>query len=144
MKKVISFIIAIVAILGVYNTINPSNAIATSSDLKNKTVQIGGQPFGIKFYSEGALVTKVRENSPADKAGMRVNDIIIGINNEKVKDNEVVRNKIEEYKNQTIKFTINRDYEIIDLSIKPENHNGNYTVGIWIKDSCAGIGTITY
>ena len=99
MKKVISFIIAIVAILGVYNTINPSNAIVTSSDLKNKTVQIGGQPFGIKFYSEGALVTKVRENSPADKAGMRVNDIIIGINNEKVKDNEVVRNKIEEYKN---------------------------------------------
>lgn len=144
MKKVISFIIAIVAILGVYNTINPSNAIATSSDLKNKTVQIGGQPFGIKFYSEGALVTKVRENSPADKAGMRVNDIIIGINNEKVKENEVVRNKIEEYKNQTIKFTINRDYEIIDLNIKPENHNGNYTVGIWIKDSCAGIGTITY
>ena len=86
MKKVISFIIAIVAILGVYNTINLSNAIATSSDLKNKTVQIGGQPFGIKFYSEGALVTKVRENSPADKAGMRVNDIIIGINNEKVKE----------------------------------------------------------
>lgn len=36
MKKVISFIIAIVAILGVYNTINPSNAIVTSSDLKIK------------------------------------------------------------------------------------------------------------
>lgn len=145
MKKIISFIIAIVAILGIYNTFGTSDkAIATSKNTKTKKVQIGGQPFGIKFYSEGALITKVRDDSPADKSGLRENDIIIGINNEKVKNNQVVREKIKENKTSTIKFTINRDYEIIDINIKPENSNGKYTVGIWIKDSCAGIGTITY
>lgn len=145
MKKILSLLIIIVGGFGFFNTIvNQSNAVTTSEDIKNKTVQIGGQPFGIKFYSQGAMITKVRENSPADKGGLRKNDIIIEIDGKKIKTNDMVKEIIANSKGKELDFTINRDYEIINEKITPEYVNGKYTAGIWIKDSCAGIGTITY
>lgn len=145
MKKILSLLIIIVAVFGFYNIIvNESNAVTTIKDIKNKTVQIGGQPFGIKFYSQGAMITKVRENSPADKSGLRKNDIIIKIDGKKIKTDEMVKEIIANSDGKELDFTINRNYEIINEKITPEYINKKYTAGIWIKDSCAGIGTITY
>ena len=145
MKKILSLLIIIVAGFGFYNTIiNSSNAVTASEDLKNKTVQIGGQPFGIKFYSQGAMITKVRENSPADTGGLKKNDIIIEIDGEKIKTNEKVKKIIANSRGKELNITVNRDYEIINVKITPEFVKNKYTAGIWIKDSCAGIGTITY
>ena len=145
MKKILSLLIIIVAGFGFYNTIiNSSNAVTASEDLKNKTVQIGGQPFGIKFYSQGAMITKVREKSPADAGGLKKNDIIIEINGEKINSNEKVKKIIANSNGKELNITLNRDYEIINAKITPEYIKNKYTAGIWIKDSCAGIGTITY
>lgn len=145
MKKILSLLIIIVAGFGFYNTIiNSSNAITASEDLRNKTVQIGGQPFGIKFYSQGAMITKVRENSPADTGGLKKNDIIIEIDGKKIKTNEMVKEIIANSRGKELNITVNRDYEIINVKITPEFIKNKYTAGIWIKDSCAGIGTITY
>lgn len=145
MKKILSLLIIIVAGFGFYNTIiDSSNAVTASEDLKNKTVQIGGQPFGIKFYSQGAMITKVRENSPADTGGLKKNDIIIEIDGEKIKTNEKVKKIIANSRGKELNITVNRDYEIINIKITPEFVKNKYTAGIWIKDSCAGIGTITY
>ena len=145
MKKILSLLIIIVGGFGFYNTIiNSSNAVTASEDLRNKTVQIGGQPFGIKFYSQGAMITKVRENSPADTGGLKKNDIIIEIDGEKIKTNEKVKKIIANSRGKELNITVNRDYEIINVKITPEFIKNKYTAGIWIKDSCAGIGTITY
>ena len=145
MKKILSLLVIIVAGFGFYNTIiNSSNAVTASEDLKNKTVQIGGQPFGIKFYSQGAMITKVRKNSPADTGGLKKNDIIIEIDGEKIKTNEEVKKIIANSNGKELNITVNRDYEIINVKITPEFIKNKYTAGIWIKDSCAGIGTITY
>ena len=128
MKKILSLLIIIVGGFGFFNTIvNQSNAVTTSEDIKNKTVQIGGQPFGIKFYSQGAMITKVRENSPADKGGLRKNDIIIEIDGKKIKTNEMVKEIIANSKGKELDFTINRDYEIINEKISPEYVNGKFT-----------------
>lgn len=145
MKKIISILIAVVAIIGTFSTIdNATVAMTANEEVKNKYVQIGGQPFGIKFYSDGVMITKIRENSPADVSGLKVNDIIIRINDENIKSNNSVRNLIENSNGKEISFTVNRDYEIIKFKVTPEYKNGKFTAGMWIKDSCAGIGTITY
>lgn len=145
MKKFISVFIILIGLFGIYNiSAEQSIAIATNEDLSNKTLQIGGQPFGIKFYSEGAMVTKIRENSPADDGGLKVNDVIISINDKKIKTNEKVKELVKNSNGKDLKVTVNRDYEIINLKITPEMRNGKFTAGMWIKDSCAGIGTITY
>lgn len=145
MKKIISVFVVLVALfggLGLY--LDFQDVVATSENVKTKSVQIGGQPFGIKFYSQGALITKVREDSPAFKGGLKVNDVIIKIDSKKITDNGSVREIIKNCNCKEMTFVINRDYEIINVKITPESINGKNTVGIWIKDSCAGIGTITY
>ncbi|MFQ6617763.1 MAG: PDZ domain-containing protein, partial [Fidelibacterota bacterium] len=43
---------------------------------------------------EGALVASVVENSPADKAGLKVYDVIVSFNGEKVKDSAQLRNMV--------------------------------------------------
>lgn len=144
MKKFLLICMALICCLGYFNINTDQKAIAVSENVKGKTLQIGGQPFGIKFYSEGALVTKVRSDSPADVGGLKTNDIIIAIDNKKTKTNDLVKKYVRESNGKELIFTINRDYEIIDLKIKPEIKNDKYTAGMWIKDSCAGIGTITY
>lgn len=144
MRKFLSICITIICLLGYMNINADQKAIAVSENVRGKTLQIGGQPFGIKFYSEGAMVTKVRDNSPADKGGLKENDVIIAIDNNKTKTNEVVKQIVKNSNGKEMIFTINRDYQIINISITPEMKNGKYTAGMWIKDSCAGIGTITY
>ncbi len=145
MKKFLSVFIVLIGLFGIYNiSAEQSVAVQASENIKNKTLQIGGQPFGIKFYSEGAMVTKIRENSPADKGGLKVNDVIIGIDNKKIKTNETVKELVEDCNGKEMNFTVNRDYEIINIKVEPEMKNGKFTAGMWIKDSCAGIGTITY
>lgn len=119
-------------------------AVTASGSVNERTVQIGGQPFGVKFYSQGVMITKIRENSASEKCGLRVNDIIVMIDGKEIDGNKAVRDSIENSGGGTIKLTVNRDYEIDEFELVPENINGRYTAGMWIKDSCAGIGTVTY
>ena len=74
----------------------------------------------------------------------QANGSVIEIDGKKIKTNDMVKEIIANSKGKELDFTINRDYEIINEKITPEYVNGKYTAGIWIKDSCAGIGTITY
>ena len=90
------------------------------------------------------MITKIRENSASEKSGLRVNDIIVMINGLEIESNQAVRDCIENSGGGTIRLTVNRDYEICEFELTPENVNGRYTAGMWIKDSCAGIGTVTY
>ena len=144
-KKVISLIIAVIAVIATLEiTAEYNNVIATSNNYSDKTVQIGGQPFGIKFYSQGVMITKVRKDSASEECGLRTNDIIVMINGNEIEDNRKVKNIIEKSNGKSLKITVNRDYEIMDFTLKPKQVNGKYTAGMWIKDSCAGIGTITY
>ena len=48
-------------------------------------------------------------------------------------------------KKQRIKSTIERNGKEIKKTVSPKkNMAGSYIIGTWIRDSCAGIGTITY
>jgi len=51
------------------------------------------QAFGIK-YRQGAVVTQIEADSPADRAGLRVGDIVTEINDKPVRDAATLRNSI--------------------------------------------------
>ena len=58
----------------------------------------------------GVLVSNVKAGSAADKAGLKRNDIITGINGEKIEDSNVLRNKVAGTLPGTeIKITVQRD-----------------------------------
>ena len=146
-KKILS---VVVSILLLFSLIIPSYA----SEIKaGDTVLLGGIPFGVKFYSGNMTVSGFSEvdgeggdSSPAYEAGLRENDVIIKINGNEVKSAEEVTRAVENSQGKTISFICKRNDKDITLNVTPikSRSAGTYKIGIWIKDSTAGIGTITY
>ena len=68
--------------------------------------------------THGVLVEKVRPGGPADKAGLRVEDIIIALNGQPIKDGEDLVARISDTPiGQKVRVTVDRDGKKIDLDV---------------------------
>lgn len=90
--------------------------------------------FSIVGYGSSEI-EKVISNSPADKAGIQSGDLIIKINENKVKDIYDINAIISENQKEEMDFQINREGNILNLKIKPEysKENQMYLIGITSK-----------
>ena len=113
----------------------------------------GGFPFGVKFYTRGVVVVGLSdvesENgflSPADSAGFKKGDIITAIGGCDVNTIEEISSAIEQSQGKTINFSVSRAGEIVEINLTPvkAQSDGKYKSGMWIRDSTAGIGTVTF
>lgn len=125
--------------------------------LKNVTVDVydrmvvypGGMPFGVKLHTQGVIVVGITpgdSTSPAYNAGIRVKDIIIAISGKPVNSIEEVTAAIEGSQGKPLEFTVTRGDSEYTFKVTPgwDKNENKYKAGIWIRDSTAGIGTITY
>ena len=112
-----------------------------------------GTPFGVKMLTDGVVVVGTAEVdgengsiNPAENAGIKVGDIIVSINGEKVVDNNQVAQIIAGSGGQNLNFSIKRKDLGYDLVLIPEKstYDGSFKGGLWVRDSSAGIGTMTY
>jgi len=112
----------------------------------------GGMPFGVKFACEGLIVVGftevITENGtcmPAYEAGIRVNDRIFAVNHEPVKTTEEFINRIALSGEQVI-IEYERNGENCTAQFTPAYNpeEGKYKTGMWIRDTTAGIGTVTF
>ncbi len=112
-----------------------------------------GTPFGIKMLTDGVVVvglspveTDRGAVSPAQIAGIKEGDIILSLNGEKVSSFNDISKKIDNNKGKEMTVKIKRqDKELtIKLSAVKSISDGIYRCGIWVRDSSAGIGTITF
>lgn len=112
-----------------------------------------GTPFGIKLLTDGVIVVEVSSfesaegiSSPAYKAGVKKGDIIKSINGRKISSNEDIEKIVSESNGKNIEFTVIRDEKTHKLNVIPEicSTDNLYHIGIWVRDSSAGIGTLTF
>ena len=132
--------VAIILVIMILLTILNVNA----QEQSKKQVILGGTPFGLKLFTNGVIVIEVEKDSPAEKADIKVNDTIIKANNTIIDSNEKLKKIIESSKENEIELIIKRNGKTVNKTIIPQKKNNNYSAGMWIRDSCAGIGTITY
>ncbi len=112
-----------------------------------KKVVLGGIPFGLTMYTGGAIVVNIDESydSPAKQAGLQENDVITHANGKEIVSNEQLRELIESSQGSDIELSVIRDKSPISMHITPRRDDrGNYTAGMWVRDSTAGLGTVTY
>lgn len=134
-----------------------NNAIQVNSSVK-KVIPCG-QPFGIKMLTEGIMVVRLSDingkynSCPAKEAGIHVGDIIISVAGEKITSNEDLSKVISASEGEPVEVILKRnnsdnDKSNKELTIKltPEycNNEKCYKTGMWVRDSSAGIGTITF
>ena len=118
----------------------------------DKTVTVCGSPFGIKMFTDGVLIVGLSRIStehgfvcPAVDCGISEGDIICSVNDEKVYTNEDVALSISNSGGSTLSMLIKRGEKMSTVSVTPVlNTDGSYKIGVWVRDSSAGIGTLTF
>ena len=112
-----------------------------------------GEIVGIKLYTSGVLVVgnSSIENKdgeickPFENTGIQEGDSIIAINQNIVNNTEELINAVNEAKGESIEITYVRDNEEKTCEIKPvKDKDDKYKIGLWVRDSAAGVGTITF
>lgn len=111
-----------------------------------------GVPVGIYMESDGVLVVGIGEfkgqdgqtHTPA-KNILQSGDYVRKLNGGKVEDKESFIQAIEASEGKAQTITVERKGELIDLQVKPaRDSNGSYKIGVWVRDSTQGVGTMTY
>lgn len=116
-------------------------------------VVLGGDVFGIRLYTKGVMIVKIDsvntsegKASPGNKAGLKVGDIILKIGRTEINSNKDLSAEIATSQGKPLKMIIQRDgkeSEISFIAMKCVD-DSRYKAGLWIRDSTAGIGTMTY
>lgn len=115
----------------------------------------GGQSIGVKLNTEGVLVvghhlvqTKNGEKSPGEIAGIQVGDIVTKINDTKIQEMSDVAPFVKKAGNQgtALDVTILRNKKTLHKTLKPlkDKKDDKFRIGLYIRDSAAGIGTLTF
>lgn len=114
----------------------------------------GGQPIGIKLSMKGVLVValsdittdKGKVTSPSANAGIQVGDSILKINKTEIDSSEDVLREVNRSQGKKIILTIDRKGQNIKKEVIPikSNLDDGYKIGLWIRDSTAGVGTLTF
>lgn len=118
-----------------------------------KIVTVCGTPFGVKMFTDGVLVVDFSEietengrRCPASESGLLEGDLIKAINKTDVFRNEDVAEIIEKSEGKELSFSILRNGKAMEISLIPEmlKDQSGYKAGFWVRDSSAGIGTLTF
>ncbi|MCM1538522.1 MAG: SpoIVB peptidase [bacterium] len=127
-----------------------------------KTVQIevidesmvypAGLPIGIYVKTPGVLVIGTSDFvdeygnivMPAEHV-LRVGDYILTVNGTQVKGKSDFVSRVAQSGGEVMVMTVERSGEQFDVAVRPvRDQDREYKIGIWIKDSAQGIGTLTY
>ena len=105
-----------------------------------------GHTVGIKLFSKGVVVVKMADGgSPAKACGLQTGDVILQCGGAAVTSTEHFQSLLQKNGGNSTDLQIRRNGGSMSLQVEPEpNEQGMYCIGAWIRDSMAGIGTVTY
>ena len=145
-KKALRGGAALVMALLLCAAMTPGAAAVTADGTSARMLVPVGHTVGIKLFARGVMVVKAPESgTPADDCGLRTGDIIVKCGGVSVTSSEQFQSLLQENGETATDLQVRREGESMTLSVSPEqNETGAYCIGAWIRDSMAGIGTMTY
>lgn len=113
----------------------------------------GGEPFGIRLKIDGVMIirlgaadTKNGTVCPAKDAGLCAGDIINSVDGVKITSNDSLKKAVCAAEGKAVAINFTREGSELSCTLTPafSLSEGCYTAGIWVRDSLAGIGTMTF
>lgn len=125
-----------------------------NAKLEQTMVYPGGNVIGIKLYTEGIMVVELASFEdkqgnivcPAKDSGIQVGDVISAVDGKEVDGNKDLIKAVNSSMDKTVKLTVKRRENRIDIDIMPAKslEDGLPKLGLWVRDSAAGVGTMTF
>lgn len=112
----------------------------------------GGTSVGIKLSTEGVLVVGFsdvqtrdgNESSPAKAAGIQLGDVLLKVNGKEVEGSKQLISLIKENNSDSVNVEFLRQGCKFNKDIELIKEGEDYKLGLWVRDSTAGIGTLTF
>ena len=122
-----------------------SASVAMAAEVTPRMLVPVGHTVGIKLFSKGVVVVKLSDGgTPAKACGLRTGDVIVQCGGSTVTSSEQFQSLLQTC-GGAAELEVRRNGDSVTLSVEPErNDRGVYCIGAWIRDSMAGIGTMTY
>ncbi len=112
-----------------------------------------GKSIGVKLFTDGLMVVGISDFtssdghlvSPAREGGIRSGDIIKEVNGQAVKKSEEFSSCVEAAGGAAVTVSVERDGTAFKYNVTPmQDADGDLKLGIWVRNSVAGIGTMTF
>ena len=138
---------ATVRLFGIFPVAEPA------VELSGETYVVpGGTPFGIKIFADGVLIigtgsvtTPQGSQNPARQAGIRQGDLISKVNGYTVNTNAALQKLVAASGGKALRLQVRREGKTFGAEITPvKDKAGVYRLGLWVRDSTAGLGTLTF
>ena len=137
-----------------YTSLINSKALTTLHKEKRKDIEVypGGISIGVKINNKGALVVGYSDistydglsESPGKIAGIELGDIIEEVNGENIETCSDLISKVKSCRNDELTVKILRGNSEITKKVPLIKEDNEYKIGLWVRDSTAGIGTLTF
>lgn len=128
------------------------NQQVSTNQITNDEVYVGGMPIGLYLKMDGILV--LGTDSVANQDGqlcapsenlIKEGDYIVALNGNEIEKKSQVIRILAHLENPDVVLTVRREEEEIPVQVHAvRGQDGKYKLGIWIRDSIQGLGTVTY
>ena len=136
--------------VSVFNTIPVKSSTVTVS--KRQYVVPSGDIFGVKIYTDGVLIVGMDDVftasgavNPAKDAGLEIGDAILAVDGKTVDTTEALTEALHSGAEQ-VRMQVRRGSETFEtvLTLGLSENDGSLKAGLWVRDSTAGVGTMTF
>ncbi len=117
---------------------------------ENQVIPLG-EAFGIKLFTDGVIVASLSDIytadgvcCPAGEAGLCPGDYLLAADGMEIQSNAALAQYIGRSQGEGITFKVRRDKEVFEAVVKPMYGEGSFKTGMWVRDSAAGVGTLTF
>lgn len=121
--------------------------------VSSKEVVACGNTIGVKLKLQGILVIGISDVDcngqkiiPVRSSGIKPGNVITRINDKAVGSIDELVNAISNSAGKPIKINYNNGNETAEARVLPviSSDDNEYHIGLWVRDSTAGIGTLTF
>lgn len=150
-KKIFAVLSAVVIAVSLIVPVSGITGEANTGGIKELIP--GGMAFGVKFFTDGAIVlgttgveTASGVVSPAKDAGLQAGDIIVRAGGTKFESANELTELIAGSGGKPIVIAFDRNGNEQSVTVTPARdiESGEFKMGVLVRDSTAGIGTVTY
>ena len=118
--------------------------LATAAAAMPQTLVAVGRTVGIRLETDGILVAELEPGGPAEQAGLRSGDVIETVNGTEITSCEQFQSMLQSCDGSPLDLAIERNGKDAAVTVAPTRGAAGCHLGVSVRDSMAGIGTVTY